>query len=280
MIYLLIATICFSFSFGLIKSQVSSLPVNIVVFWRLLIASLIFLPIFLVNLKKINFLQIRNALFIGILQFGLMYICFLRAFNYLQGNEIVLLTASTPIFVIIVSSIFSKNFNWKFLLCALLAVFGAIIVALGTTTPSMLLKGVIYMELSNITFALGQILWQKYVFEQAEKLMFPAYFAAACFVLPFAYLNNFATFNPTNLQWLSIFYLAIVPTGIGFWLWAKGLQQVSGVMLAVMNNLKIPFGVLFALLIFNEKTNIPNFIIGFSLILLAIIYSYFLDKKD
>lgn len=280
MIYLFLATLCFSFSFGLIKSQVATLPVNIVVFYRLLIASLIFLPMFIINFKKINYKQIINAFLIGILQFGLMYICFLRAFQYLQGNEIVLLTASTPIFVIIISSIFSGNFNWKFLMCALFAVLGAIIVALGTTTPSMLLKGIIYMELSNITFALGQILWQKFISEKSENMMFPAYFAAACFVLPFAYLNNFQTFNPTNLQWLSILYLAIVPTGIGFWLWAKGLQQVSGVMLAVMNNLKIPFGVLFALLIFNEKTNIPNFIIGFSLILLAIIYSYFLDKKD
>lgn len=280
MIYLLIATLCFSFSFGLIKSQIATLPVNIVVFWRLLIASLIFLPVFAQNFKLIKFTQIKNAFLIGILQFGIMYICFLRAFKYLQGNEIVLLTATTPIFVIIVSSIFSKKFNWYFLLCALLAVFGAIIVALGTTTPQMLLKGVIYMELSNITFATGQILWQKFISEPSENLMFPAYFSAACFVLPFACMSNFETFNPTNLQWLSILYLAIVPTGLGFWLWTKGLQQVSGVLLAVMNNLKIPFGVLFAILIFNENTNIPNFIIGFSLILLAIICSYILDKKN
>lgn len=280
MIYLFLATICFSFSFGLIKSQVADLPVNIVVFYRLLIASLIFLPVFLYGFKKINLKQMKYAFLIGILQFGVMYICFLQAFKYLQGNEIVLLTASTPIFVIIFSSLFNKKFNWKYLMCAILAVIGAIIVALGTTKPSLLLKGVIFMELSNLTFALGQILWKKYVTEKSQDMMFVAYLGALLFILPFALLNNLSSFQATNLQWLSILYLGIVPTGLGFWLWAKGVEKVSDVSLAVMNNLKIPFGVLFALLIFKENINILTFIIGGSLVLVAIIYSYFLEKRN
>lgn len=276
--YLLIATVCFSLSFGLIKSQIATLPTDMVVLLRLLLACLIFIPFF----RKLEFKKHLTAALIGVIQFGLMYIFFLRAFKYLQGNEIVLLTTSTPILVAICSSFWGERFKWSYLLSILLSIVGAVIVIWNNVSFNFLFKGILLMELSNFCFALGQVAWRKYIGGSDSKLMASAYLAAAIFVLPFALINtNFSTFSLTINQGLSILYLGIVPTGIGFWLWNKGAQKVNSSTLAIMNNLKIPMGIFFALALFHEKIHLTNFLIGSIFILAAIILSHvFLGERE
>jgi len=273
--YLIIATVCFSLSFGLIKSQLAGVPSDMVVELRLLLAALIFLPFFKKSEGKKNLI----AALIGIIQFGLMYIFFLRAFKYLQGNEIVLLTTSTPILVAICSSFFGRRFKWSYLICIIFSIIGAIIVIWDNVSFNFLLKGVLLMELSNFCFALGQVLWREYIGENDSQLMAAAYLSAAVFVFPLAVINtDFATFSLSATQWLSILYLGIIPTGIGFWLWNKGAKLVNSTTLAIMNNLKIPMGILFALGIFHERINLANFVIGSIFILTGITLSHLADK--
>ena len=268
MINLIIATICFSLSFGLIKSQLVTLPSEYVVFFRLFLAALFFLPFIRKGIQKKHFL----AAFIGIIQFGVMFLCFIKAFKYLQGNEIALLTTTTPVFVAIWASIFGEKFKFIYILCILMSVLGAGIIVWQNITFEMMIKGILMMETSNCTFALGQILWKKHINDTSSKYMFSAYFGASIFVLLISIFNiNFTTISITTPQILSILYLAIIPTGIGFWLWNKGSVTVKSSTLAIMNNLKIPFAILFSVLIFHEKINIINFSIGASIILASII---------
>lgn len=269
MIYLIIATICFSLSFGLIKSQLATIPSEFVVFSRLLLASLFFLPFISTKKSKKHIL----ASIIGIIQFGIMYLCFIKAFQYLQGNEIALLTTTTPIFVAIWSSLFGEKFKFSYIICILMSVIGAGIIVWQNISFDMIVKGVVLMETTNCSFALGQVLWKKYIGDTSAKYMSSAYLGASLFVLPFVLSNmDITTFKITIPQILSICYLAIIPTGIGFWLWNRGSIGVKYSTLAIMNNLKIPLAVLFAIFIFHEKINITNFICGSIIILLSIIF--------
>lgn len=265
--YLIIATICFSLSFGLIKEQLSVLPSEFVVFCRLLIAFLIFLPFF----KKLSVEKHLKAFFIGMIQFGLMYSLFIKAFKFLQGNEIAILTTTTPVFVAIWSSIFGEKFKPVYIFCILMSVIGAGIIVWNNMTFNMIVKGILLMESCNCSFALGQVLWKKFVGDNDVNLMSSAYLGAFLFVLPFSLLAvDFTNIVLTKGQIFSILYLAIIPTGIGFWLWNKGAEKVKYSTLAIMNNLKIPLGVIFAIIIFHEKIDIVNFIIGSVIILFAI----------
>lgn len=276
MIYLILASICFSLSFGLIKNQLTGLPPDMVVELKLIFAGLLFLPF----LKKLNLKKHLIASLIGIIQFGLMYVLFIRAFRYLQGSEVVLLTTSTPILVAVCSAFFGQRFKLSYLFCIVLSVLGAVIVIWDRVSLNFLLSGVFLMLLSNFCFAFGQVLWKQYVKEKDVKVMASAYLAAALFVLPFSIINtDFAVFSLTAGQSLSILYLGFVPTGIGFWLWNKGAKMVSPIALAVMNNLKIPLAVFFAISIFHEKINTTNFIIGSSFVLISIILSHILVKS-
>ena len=276
MIYLIIATVLFSLSFGLIKEQLSSLPSEFVVFSRLLIATLIFFPF----CKNLNIKKHLKAILIGAIQFGIMYLCFIKAFKYLQGNEIAILTTTTPIFVGIWSAILGEKFRPIYIFCIFLSVIGAVVILWQNISFDMLVKGILLMECSNCAFALGQVLWKKYIGKTETNLMASAYLGAVLLVIPFAVSNvNFSSLKLSIAQILSILYLAILPTGIGFWMWNKGSASVKYSTLAVMNNLKIPLGVLFSIFIFNEKINIINFSIGSTIIIVAILVLHFYLKK-
>lgn len=277
MIYLVIATILFSLSFGLIKECLSTLPSEFVVFARLFIASLFFLPF----VKTIKLKTNIPACLIGIIQFGVMYLCYIKAYKYLQGNEIALLTTTTPLFVGIWSMITGEKFKPIYILCILMSVIGAVIIVYKNITFHDIIRGVVLMESSNCSFALGQVLWKKYVGKENVEFVFCAYLGAAIFAMPFALFTvNFSTIDLTLVQMLSILYLALVPTGIGFWLWNKGAKFVGYSTLAVMNNLKIPLGVLFSILLFKEKVNPINFVIGSLIIFSATLILHYSQEKS
>ena len=278
---LIFATIIFSISFGLIKANLSTLDPNIVVFLRLFFASLVFLPFFILNKEKISKNDFIKASLIGIIQFGLMYLFYIRAYHYLKGSEIALLTTSTPIFVTIVSSIYSKKIDLFQTFLTILAIAGGLFVVFKENTFHFAIVGVIFMELSNLTFALGQILWKKHVNLNSAKMMFPAY-SGACLIalVPCLLFSDIKSIALRPWQLTSILYLGLIPTGLGFYLWNSGAKKANDTTLAVMNNLKIPVGALFAIIFFGEKINLKSFSIGFLIILTAIIASILYRKKN
>jgi len=277
MVYLIIATICFSLSFGLIKAQLAPLDSNFVVFCRLFIATLFFLPF----VRKTDLEKHLIAALIGIIQFGIMYLCFIKAFKFLQGNEVALLTTTTPIFVALWSCLFGERFRFIYIICILMSVLGAGVIVWQNLPFNTIVKGVILMETTNCSFALGQVLWKKYIKDNETNYMTSAYLGAVIFVLPFMLFNmDFDTLTITTGQIGALLYLGLIPTGIGFWLWNKGSTLVESSTLAIMNNLKIPLGVLFSIFIFQEKVNILNFAIGSSIIVLSIILLDVFIKKN
>jgi drug/metabolite transporter (DMT)-like permease len=192
------------------------------------------------------------------------------------------LTTTTPVFVGIWSYLLGEKFRPIYIVCILMSVIGAGVIVWQNLSFDLIVKGVVLMETTNCSFALGQVLWKKYIGEAESNLMASAYLGATLFVLPFALFSvDFGSLSLTTGQILSLLYLALIPTGIGFWLWNKGADKVKYSTLAVMNNLKIPLGVFFALVIFHEKINVVNFVIGSSIIVLSIvILDYVLrDKK-
>ena len=222
------------------------------------------------------------AALIGIVQFGVMYLCFIKAFKFLQGNEVALLTTTTPIFVALWSCLFGERFRFIYIVCILMSVLGAGIIVWQNLSFHMIVKGVILMESTNCSFALGQVLWKKYIGDTEANFMASAYIGALLFVLPFVLFSfDFGSLSLTVGQILSLLYLGLVPTGVGFWLWNKGAVLVESSTLAIMNNLKIPLGVLFSIFLFQEKINVMNFSIGSAIILISIvILDFYMKAKE
>ncbi|MDI9402057.1 MAG: DMT family transporter [Limisphaerales bacterium] len=275
--YLISATILFSFSFGLIKQQVTTLPSDAVSFLRLALAALVFSPF----LRRVNVKKHFCALCIGAIQFGLMYILFIRAFHYLQGSEVALLTTTTPMWVALLFSYFSKSIRYQYFTCAALSMCGALLIVWNPAAINASLTGILLVQGANVCFALGQVFWKQYLGANSNAVMASAYLGAALIALPFALVTtDWSSFSPTPFQWAALLYLGCIPTALGFWLWNKGAVEVGPSALAVMNDLKIPMSVFLALILFQETVANPlRFSIGSILIITAIYLGRRVDKK-
>jgi drug/metabolite transporter (DMT)-like permease len=269
---LLLVSIIWAFSFGLIK-RLTGLDGAFISAARLGLALIVFLPFL-----RLRGLATRTALMlagIGAVQFGLMYLAYNESFRYLKSYEIALFTLTTPVLVTLLADAFDRTIRARALLAALLAVVGAACVVAKTAAVSGTFTGIVLVQLSNLAFALGQVLYRRLRAQHTtlrDRDIFGLLYAGAFAVtLPVCLLRtNFAALplNSTNLGIL--LYLGIAASGIGFFLWNLGATQVSAGTLAVMNNAKIPLGIAVSLLVFGETADIPRLLLGGALMALAV----------
>jgi drug/metabolite transporter (DMT)-like permease len=279
MIYLVLVSILWGFSFGLIKAEVSALHPILVSLIRLSLAALVFVPF----LRRRSRSDAAKLMAIGFLQFGLMYCLYISAYRYLQGHEIAILTVTTPIFVVLIDSLWTRKLNPRNYLAAGLALAGAAALLWQKTEGkelSMALLGVALIQVANLCFAGGQLLYKNFQAGENKRpdhrnfvwLYLGAIMAPACFLL--AELTLVGTDNivwPQQAsQWWALAYLGLIPSGLGFYLWNKGVTKVSAGWIAVMNNFKIPAAVLVAWLIFSESIQWAPVLISLACLALAL----------
>ena len=84
MFWLVIVSVIWAFSFGLIKGQLTGLDSNFVAWARLLISMVVFLPF--LRLDKLTRKTVWQLFITGMLQYGLMYAAYI--YSYLsEGND-------------------------------------------------------------------------------------------------------------------------------------------------------------------------------------------------
>lgn len=76
-----------------------------------------------------------------------------------------------------------------------------------------------------------------------------------------------------------LIYLGTIASGLGYFMWNKGATIVNVGVLAIMNNLLIPAGILVNLLIWNRDADIMRLSLGGGLILIALLVNQRLEKK-
>ncbi|MDD2600755.1 MAG: EamA family transporter [Kiritimatiellae bacterium] len=275
MFYLITASLIWGFSFGLIGNTLAGLPIAWVAAARLLLAALLFLPF----VKPLRFKTAARLFLIGAVQFGLMYLAYMRSFQTLKSHEVALFTIFTPIYVAIINDIQHAKFTPRNLLTASLAATGSAVILWNQESRIDSLAGFGFVQLSGICFALGQLLYCRTFVKHSAELRAKAdknifawlYLGGFTLLLPLAVSDMLRGMpHPDLKQTLTIIYLGVIASGIAFFLWNRGARQVSAATLAVMNNLKIPAAVLISLLAFSERSNPLTLLAGATLIVLAI----------
>ncbi|PID59507.1 MAG: EamA family transporter [Ignavibacteriae bacterium] len=277
MIYLILVSIIWSLSFTLIKGNLTSIDPYLVSFIRLFISFIIFLPFLRISKLRKEFLF--RLLVLGFFQYGLMYLAYIYSYKYLKAYQIALLTIFTPIFVVLINDIWNKKFiglNW---LKALLTIMGSGIIVYTTSFSFGFWKGIVLIQVSNFLFALGQVYYKKLVgdvnFKEQLSNYAVVFLGAAIITFIFAMFSfNNSELNIETKQWFTLLYLGIIASGLAFYLWNYGATKVKTGNLAIMNNLKIPLGILFAVLLLGEDVNLLQLIIGSTIIISA----FFLER--
>jgi len=254
MLLLLLASLIWAFSFGLIGRTLDGVPGSFLACARLALAACVFLPF----LRRVPMRHVLVLLLIGAVQFGLMYLCYNESFVYLQPHEVALFTVFTPIYVTLLHDARIRRMAGNALLAALLAVAGAGAVLWQRGFFFAPWCGFLLVQGANLCFALGQLAYREWARKpdrpDDRAAMGWLFLGGMLATLPWA-----ATTVPRGavvLSWwqiAAVVYLGVIASGVGFFFWNAGARRTRPGMLAVCNNLKIPLAAVVSLLVFGGK---------------------------
>lgn len=272
--YLILTSLIWAFSYGLIKSNLGNLDPNFVTAARMACALLVFTPF--LRIRSVSIFKAIQLVLIGAVQYGLMYLCFLRSFQYLEAYQAALFTVTTPIYVILFNDLFERKFNRSYMKAALLAVLGGTIIYYKNINTPNVLHGFILVQLSDICFAFGQVAYKRLrtsAPQIQDARVYGLLFFGALSVAIFATTYNsgwHSALDMTIRQFLVLIYLGCIASGLCFFLWNKGAVTTNTATLAVFNNLKSPLAITVSILFFHESANVPRLAIGLGLIAIAL----------
>lgn len=282
--YLIVVSLIWGFSFVIIKKFLVSLDPGFVSFIRLALSFIVFVPF--MRPVGIRFKDGMQLVFIGSVQFGFMYVAYITAYQYLpEVHTLVLMTTTTPLFITAINAIYDRRLHISFLLAALLAVAGGAVIRYPEQSLSTSIYGILLVQVSNVAFAFGQIAYKRLRISKPDlqdKNVFGLMYAGAVFVAGIFSLvvTDYTQLTVNTHQWLALLYLGVIASGVGFFLWNVGACRVNEGALAVMNNLKIPIGVVLSLLILRESTDYGRLLVGSLLLASALWVNNWLHRKD
>nr|MEE4266450.1 EamA family transporter [Candidatus Krumholzibacteria bacterium] len=255
--YLLVASLLWAFSFGLIKGQLTGVDPALVSLVRLALATLAFLPFW--RPFEMRWRQDLQAMGLGALQFGLMYVLYISSFAYLPAWMVALFTIFTPLYVVGLAAVRQHRASWHIVAAAVLAVAGAGVVVAQGLPENAAWRGIILLQGANLAFAVGQVLYGDLKRKQSlgDVHLMGRMYLGGCLV-PALWLLAHPVAQGSGLEmghWPALVYLGLIPTAVGFYLWNKGAALVSAGLLGVANNLKVPLAVLVSWVVFGEDAD-------------------------
>ena len=270
--YLVLVSLLWSFSFGIIKYGLSEVDPFFISYARNLIALVFFTSISFYQFKKFQW-DIKLVL-IGAIQFGLMYVFYIQSYQYLPAYLIATFTITTPIFISIADKYFFKNLvTLKDALAIFLVILGSYLMRYNVTNPLEYWYGFLLIQCANFVFAWGQVWFKQWNNQHPNTDIisnFSQLFLGATIVTSSVYLSvsgSMIELTDTNL--LALLFLGLCSTGIGFLLWNIGATKVNSYRLAVSNNLVIPIALISSVLIFGESISLLLFLPGIILFYIA-----------
>lgn len=285
MIYLVITTLIWAFSFGLIGNTLSGLDPLQIADTRLLLALIAFLPF--IKLGNTNGQEKKQLILLGALQYGVMYLCYLYAFRFLPSHLVALFSVLTPLYIVIINDLRQRSFSPWYLLATLFSVLGAAIIKMGDIESSEIWVGFGLMQIANIAFAFGQVYyrdWKQARPHISDSSIFAfLYLGAAAFTLTVTLLISQQApipLNATSTQWSVLIYMGVVASGISFFFWNKGATQTSVGVLAAFNNAVVPLAMFASLFVFGEaKGGSPETLIRLAIGSLLIVLALVIAKR-
>lgn len=261
MIYLALVSVIWAFSFGLIGSTLSGVDSFLVSTLRLGVASIIFLPF--LRLKAIGSIERFRLIIYGAIQFGLMYACYMRAYQFIPSHLVAIFSILTPVYVVLIHDLRRRTFSKHYLWVAILSVLGAASIKAKTIPSGDIWMGFGLMQAAGIAFAFGQVAyrdWKQVNPQVPDRSVFAllslgGVFSVGCFSL---ILTDFQAVELSVDHWKAILYLGCVASGLGFFLWNKGASVSNPGTLAAFNNAVVPLAVLFSLFVFGEADSLDT----------------------
>lgn len=274
MIYLIIVTIIWSFSFSLIGVYLSGhVDSWFAVFARIILAFIVFIPFLRFNLFSLK--QKILLMLVGGSQLGVMYIFYYNSFSYISVPEVLLFTIFTPIYVTLCYDLLQKHpLRMSYLLMAILAVIGTAIIRYDKISTDFVI-GFLLIQGANVFFAIGQVGYKRimeiYCLPQHNAFAWVYAGAAIVAIVCWVMFGNAERLPTTNIQWAVIIWLGVIASGLCYFLWNYGATKVDSGTLAIMNNVVIPVGILVNVILWQQPIDWGRFLLGSFIIVLSLV---------
>ncbi len=267
---LLVNTILWGFSSPIIKSSLNYIPYNQFLLWRYLIATLIFLPIYVIFIKpKIHIKhKIPKLELIGLALIGtpLTLIPLYYGLNQTSSIEASILSATSPIFTIVAGWLFLKEkITPKEKFGILVAIAGTTLIILEPILQSSNSNHFSGSPIGNLLIIVSNLIWTTYLV-LAKKLStesnqitlasflvsIPVFLLLSICELPGNTLPTFI-FSLPPTAYLGIIYMAIFGSIIAFWAYTEGQKKIEASEAAVFTYLQPVFALPLATLWLKES---------------------------
>jgi len=260
--YLAIVSLIWAFSFGLI-GRLAGVDSTFVAMVRLGLAGLVFLPFLrLAQVPAGSHLKLMGC---GAVQFGLMYISYIMAFQFVpaQSHLVALFSILTPLYVVLIHDLRQRQFHRKYLYAAFLAIAGAAVIKAEPGSMDSLWIAFALMQIAGLAFGFGQVWyrdWKRAHPEVNDHRIFALPYCGGFLTAALA-SGLFTDWEKTTLslsQMQILAYLGIVASGLGFFLWNKGAAHSRPGTLAAFNNAVVPLAMACSLFVFGEISEIDG----------------------
>ncbi|MGB0417092.1 MAG: EamA family transporter [Coraliomargarita sp.] len=253
--YLLIVSCLWAFSFGLIGNALKGVDSLFVAGCRLSIALLVFLP--LLRLRKIGGHDRLRLFLCGAVQFGVMYVCYIKAFSYLPSHLVALFSVLTPVYVVLIHDLRRLKFHPGYLVAALLSVVGAGVIRAKDMAVDDIWTGFALMQAAGLAFGFGQVYYRDWKRQHSgikdqEVFAILTLGGATLAWIASIFLADWGDLPVRLEQWGVLLYLGAIASGFGFFLWNKGAALSKPGTLGAFNNMVVPLAVIASLFVFGE----------------------------
>ena len=261
----------FLFGFAGLFGKIINLPAMVIVFGRVVFASIFLLLIILYRRESLR-LQEGARLYLPLL--GLLLAIHWSTFFYsIQVSTVAigLLTYSTfPIFTAILEPIIFREKMRKInIFLALITFLGILLIVPNFNVGNNMTQGVIWGTISGFTFSLLTIVNRKYVKEYSSlTLAFYQDGFAAIFLIPAVLLLSF---SPSTEDILYVILLGIVFTGLAHTLFIGSLRRIRAHQASIIATLEPLYGIIFAFILLGEIPALRT-LVGGAIILAVCFY--------
>ena len=261
----------------LVNNEVGS---DILLFYRFSSGALILGIITFPQIKKSTFVDIKSGFLVGLCVLFAMYTQN-QAFQFTSVAKIAFIGASCIILVPFLALIINKTkIIKKNIIGLIIAIIGVAILSVNDSLFTRINFGDFLAILSAFGFAL-QLVLIKHVSGKAHPVRI-AFFQMVTVGLGGLILSLFSQSNLTNIftgnNLYSFLYLAIIATGLCYFVQAWAAKKVSEVVLSVIISSQAIIGAIFDVIVFQTQVTL-QLIIGSILISIAILYLTIETKK-
>ena len=255
------------------------------VFYRMLIASIVLLFFYLFTQQKVHHKFATKFKLIGIgAIIALHWVCFYGSIKLANVSIALVCFSSTSMFTSLIEPMATKiKIKWRDLLIAALSFVGILLIFhFDTKFRTGIIVGLISALLASIFSVINKGVTNKVdTFTIQFYEMMGGVFFLSLIILGSVGLNQNQFVLPRWNDWIWLFFLAIACTVWANHLMLSSLKHISAFTLNVTLNLEPVYGIILAFVLFKEQKQLGgSFYIGLSLIALSVIIQMYRIVKQ